>query len=98
MTIKEVEIERFAGVRPTGNVHFVDYVWFIDKGKEYDTVRFSIEECPRLRVWLKTLCVPTGYPEERCRQLAEIFAKHITQKDIDDVNEMLDDFAMYGCD
>lgn len=98
MEIEKLEIERFAGTRPTGNVHIVDYVWFIDKGKQYDKVNFKIKECPRLRFWLKTLCVPVGYPEERCRQLAEIFARHITQKDIDAVNDMLDEFDMYGCD
>ena len=98
MTVKNLEIERNAGIRPKGNVTFNNYVWFVDKGQLYDIVYFGIEECPRLRHWLKVVCVPSGYPEEKCRKLAEIFARHITEKDIAEVNEMLDEFRMYGCD
>ena len=98
MTVKDLEIQRNVGVRPTGNVTFNNYVWLVDKGQMYDIVYFGIEECPRLRHWLKVVCVPSGYPEEKCKRLAEILANHITDKDIKEVNDMLDDFAMYGCD
>ena len=98
MTIKNLEIKRNVGVRPKGNVNIQYYVWFVDKGQRYDTVCFGVEECPKLRFWPKTICVPIGYPNEKCEKLAEVFAKHIKEKDIREINSMLDEFSVYGCD
>ena len=97
MTVRKVTITRNAGVRPVDNRQFSDYVWFVDRGQKYDAVEFNIEECSRLAV-VKTFAVRVGYPEEKCRQLAEIYAKHIPQEWVDSINEMFDDFERYGCD
>ena len=97
MKVRRVEITRNAGIRPLDKKNLDNYVWFVDRGQKYDKVEFAIEECPKLAV-VRTFAVKVGYPKERCEKLAEIYAKHISQEFVDNINAMFEDFEKYGCD
>ena len=96
-TLNDINITRSAGKRPTGNSDYYNHTWFVDKGQTYDAIKFSIKELKGVW-WDRTLCVREGYPENRCRELANIFAKHITEKQIKEAEDMWEDFRLYGCD
>ena len=98
-TIKEIEITRNWGERPQGNCDIVGNVYFgVAKGEPYDLVRFKINELDKDYSWFDSLCVACGTSEALCNDIASLYAKTLTQKDIKDYRQFLIDGERWGWD
>ena len=99
-TIKSIEIMRNFGKRPTSDnviIQSNNYIG-IEKGQEYDLVKFSINELNKPYFWNETLCVPTGTSEDVAMKLASEFAANITEQSIKEYQNFLNDGEKWGWD
>lgn len=98
-TIKKIEIRRNWGERPTGNSSIIGEVFFgVEKGQRYDLIQFSINELHKPYLWFDSIGVPLETSEEECRRIATEFASKITDKDIKEYTNFLEDGEKYGWD
>lgn len=97
-TLKNIQIYRNWGKRPTGNVTIMGNIYYgVEKGDPYDLVQFSIEEIKGY-YWDKTLCVTVGTSEEEIRKLVLEYISNISDKDIQEYQKFLDWGNKYGWD
>ena len=97
-TLKNIQIYRNWGKRPTGNVIIIGDVYYgVEQGDLYDLVQFSIEEIKGY-YWNETLCVTVGTSEEDIRKLVLEYISNISDKDIQEYQKFLDWGNKYGWD
>lgn len=90
-TIKDIEIYRNWGKRPTGNYSIANMEWAdVEKGDEYDLVKISINELNKPYYWEITFGFKCGTSKEEIRERVEEYAKTITDKDINDYRYFLE--------
>lgn len=99
-TIKEFEIKRNWGIRPTGNSYFANQVYTdVEKGQPFDLITFSINELTKPYSWRESIGVPCGTSEDEARELVEEYAKeYITEDDIKRYEEFLKNGELWGWD
>lgn len=99
-TIKDIKITRNWGKRPTGN-SYITYEVYVDveKGEAYDLVQFSINELGKPYYWRTSIGVKCGMSEKQINEVVEEYAReHITEQDIKDYKEFLEDGERWGWD
>lgn len=98
-TIKDIQISRERGTRPNNNAIYCGMAWGVEKGEKYDLVQFSINELNKPYFWNTSLCFPCGMSEEEIRQECIKFAKeYISEKDVQDYRNFLEDGERWGWD
>lgn len=96
-TLKEINIHRNWGTRPTDNVIYLNHAWYVDKGEAYDLVQFSINEIVGY-YWNTSLCVPAGTSEKEINRIVAEYVEAITDADIKEYQKFLDFGNKYGWD
>ena len=97
-TIKKIKISRNWGKRPTDNAIYCGMAWGVEKGEPYDLVQFSIHELNKPYFWNMSLCVKCGTSEEEINKLVEEYAETITDKDIAEYIDFLEQGEKWGWD
>lgn len=98
-TIKSIETNRNWGVRPSDNVIDFGFVWKVKKGEQYDLVEFTINELGnKPYYWAESLCVPIGMTDKEIEKIVKDYVKTITDEDIKNYKEFLEDGERWGWD
>lgn len=97
-TLKDIQIHRNWGKRPTGNVTIMGDVYYgVEEGDPYDLVQFSINEIKGY-YWNESLCVAVDTSEEEIRKIVLEYISNISNKDIQEYQKFLDWGNKYGWD
>ena len=98
-TIKDIDISRNWATRPTGNCEIANMAWAeVEKGEEYDLVKFSINELNKPYYWKICFGFKCGTSEEDIRETVEDYAETITEQDIKDYRDFLECGEKWGWD
>ena len=99
-TIKDIQISKNWGARPTGNCENLNEVYYgVEKGQRYDLVQFSINELGKPYYWLQSICVPVDTSQEEIEEIVNEFARdHIKEEDIKYYQRFLEDGEKWGWD
>ena len=98
-TIKSISRSKNWGVRPTNNIILAGHIWLVEKGQPYDLVQFSINELDKPYFWKEHLCVPCDWEEGVVERVIKRYAENeITEKDINNYRQFLEDGEKWGWD
>ena len=97
-TIKTIDITRNGGERPAEDNNYFQGKWYVKVGEKFDSVKFIINELDKFYYWITTLYVPSGMEYNDIKELAETYAKTITEEDIKEYREFLEDGEKWGWD